>query len=229
LRTGFPRRIADAIARSTLDPDQEAQLERLLGKDYEVITADDRLDKIAADFVEHCSTRWQSGKSMLVCIDKITAARMQQRIIPRWQAKLAAVQTLIPQKEIELVSITDDDVRAVKEKELTWLRGQAAWMAETIIEIIISEAQNEVADFKKWSFDIILHRALMKQGFEVGDRGVASDALRQPRHHAKTYIVPSHSRNEVTSPSIRFSGQRNGKPMRLGILIIRTTACIDVS
>ena len=29
-------------------------------------------------------------------------------------------------------------------------------------EIIISEAQNEVADFKKWDFDIIPHRALMK-------------------------------------------------------------------
>jgi type I restriction enzyme R subunit len=35
------------------------------------------------------------------------------------------------------------------------LLGKAAWMDETIIEIIISEAQNEVADFKKWGFDII--------------------------------------------------------------------------
>ena len=57
-----------------------ALLEKLLGKDYEVITADDRLDKIADDFVEHCSTRWESGKSMFVCIDKITCARMFQRI-----------------------------------------------------------------------------------------------------------------------------------------------------
>ena len=29
-------------------------------------------DKIAADFVDHCATRWESGKSMLVCIDKVT-------------------------------------------------------------------------------------------------------------------------------------------------------------
>ena len=43
-----------------------------------MITADERLEKIAADFVEHCATRWQSGKSMLVCIDKITCARMLQ-------------------------------------------------------------------------------------------------------------------------------------------------------
>ena len=59
-------RIADAVEKADLDPDQTALLERLLGKDYEVITADDRLDKLADDFVEHCSTRWQTGKSMFV-------------------------------------------------------------------------------------------------------------------------------------------------------------------
>jgi hypothetical protein len=64
---------------SRLDPDQAALLDKLLGKDYEVVTADERLDKIAADFVEHCTTRWESGKSMLVCIDKITCARMSVR------------------------------------------------------------------------------------------------------------------------------------------------------
>ncbi len=154
------------------------------------MTADDRLDKIATDFVEHCSTRWESGKSMLVCIDKITCARMHQRIIPRWQAKLAAVQAVIPQKELELALVTDDDVRAVKEKELTWLRGQAAWMEETIIGIIISEAQNEVADFNKWDFDIIPHRALMKQGFEVGDRRMdVESAFKNPEHPFRVAIV----------------------------------------
>ena len=61
-----------------------------------MITADDRLDKLADDFVEHCSTRWETGKSMLVCIDKITCARMFQRIEPRWQAKLAQVKALDP-------------------------------------------------------------------------------------------------------------------------------------
>lgn len=183
-------RIADAIARSNLDPDQEAQLERLLGKDYEVITADDRLDKIAVDFVEYCSTRWQSGKSMFVCIDKITCARMYQRIVPRWQAKVAALQALIPHKELELRSLTDVDVRTEKEKELAWLRGQSTWMSETIIEIIISEGQNEVADFKKWDFDIIPHRALMKQGFEVGERRVdVESAFKSPEHPFRVAIV----------------------------------------
>ncbi len=35
-------RIADAVEKADLDPDQNALLEKLLGKDYEVITADDR-------------------------------------------------------------------------------------------------------------------------------------------------------------------------------------------
>jgi hypothetical protein len=42
-------RIADAVEKADLDPDQTALLEKLLGEDYEVITADDRLDKLAHD------------------------------------------------------------------------------------------------------------------------------------------------------------------------------------
>jgi type I restriction enzyme, R subunit len=49
-------RIAAKIEEAELNPDQVALLEKLLGKDYEVITADDRLDKVADDFVGHCST-----------------------------------------------------------------------------------------------------------------------------------------------------------------------------
>lgn len=40
-------RIAQKVAEAELDPDQEAKLEKLLGKDYEVLTAPDRLDKLA--------------------------------------------------------------------------------------------------------------------------------------------------------------------------------------
>ena len=141
-------RIAEAIEKADLDPDQTALLEKLLGKDYEVITADDRLDKLADDFVEHCSTRWETGKSMLVCIDKITCARMFQRIEPRWKAKLAQVKGTHPGKEAELAAATDDPTRgSASARNSRQLRGQAQWMESTIIEIIISEAQNEVRDF----------------------------------------------------------------------------------
>lgn len=184
-------RIADAVERAELDPDQEALLEKLLGKDYEVITADDRLDKLADDFVEHCSTRWEAGKSMLVCIDKITCARMLQRIRPRWDAKLAQVRAAIPLKEAELAAATDSDVRERLAKEIKFLRGQSQWMESTIIEMVISEAQNEVRDFAKWGFDIIPHRVVMKTGFETphGRRVPVDEAFKDPQHPFRVAIV----------------------------------------
>jgi type I restriction enzyme, R subunit len=63
--TNLNDHIAAKIEEAELDPDQGALLDKLLGKDYEVITADERLDKIATDFVEHCATRWEAGKSIL--------------------------------------------------------------------------------------------------------------------------------------------------------------------
>jgi len=169
-------KIADAIAKAELDPDKEALLEKLLGQDYEVITADDRLDKIAADFVEHCTTRWESGKSMLICIDKVTCGRVYKRAIPLWKKKLKRVRAAIPKEKTS----------AKRE----WLAGQAKWMEETIVEIIISEGQNEVADFKKWGVNIIPHRMRMNQGFEVGDKRVdVETAFKTPEHPFRVAIV----------------------------------------
>lgn len=184
-------RIADAVERAELDPDQQALLEKLLGKDYEVITADDRLDKLADDFVEHCATRWQSGKSMLVCIDKITCARMFQRIEKRWQLKLDRTKAAIPAKATEIAAAGDEYRREQLTSELHRLEAQAEWMASTIIEIVISEAQNEVRDFRKWGFDIIPHRVVMKTGFETpdGKRVEIEDAFKDPKHPFRIAIV----------------------------------------
>jgi type I restriction enzyme R subunit len=184
-------RIAEAIARAELDPDKEALLERLLGQDYEVITAGDRLDKLAADFVEHCATRWQCGKSMMVCIDKVTCARMHQRIIPLWKAKLAKVRGYALLKEDALSRAVEESRREALTREIEWLRGQAQWLESTIIEIIISEAQNEVRDFAKWDFDIIPHRVVMKNGFQTpdGKRLNVEDAFKEPNHPFRVAIV----------------------------------------
>lgn len=184
-------RIAAKIEEAELDPDQTALLEKLLGQDYEVITADDRLDKLADDFVEHCSTRWETGKSMLICIDKVTCARMFQRIEPRWRAKLTEVKALMLRKEAELITASDTDERERLVTSLEWLRGQERWMESTIIEIIISEAQNEVRDFARWDFDIIPHRAVMKTGFETpdGKRVDVDDAFKDPEHPFRIAII----------------------------------------
>jgi type I restriction enzyme R subunit len=184
-------RIAVKIEEAELKPDQIALLEKLLGKDYEIITADDRLEKLAGDFVEHCSTRWESGKSMLVCIDKITCARMLQRIEPRWKAKQAQVTTLIAQVDGQRTAAVDPDEKDRLSQRFEKLHRQKEWMESTVIEIIISEAQNEVRDFQKWGFDIIPHRVVMKTGFQTpdGKRMDVEDAFKDPEHPFRIAIV----------------------------------------
>ena len=194
-RLDLNEKIARAVDAADLDPDQTALLEKLLGKDYEVITADERLERIAADFVEHCSTRWECtemrGKTMLVCIDKVTCARMLMLIEPNWKAKAAAVRAEAERKQAEIGAAPDDETRQRLHAQRDRLLAKAAWLDETIIEIIISEAQNEVADFKKWGFDIIPHRARMKQGFETpdGKRVDVESAFKNPQHPFRVAIV----------------------------------------
>ncbi|MCY4222284.1 MAG: type I restriction endonuclease subunit R [Thiotrichales bacterium] len=190
-RADLNDRIAEKIEEAELDPDQEALLEKLLGQDYEVITADERLDRIAADFVEHCATRWQSGKSMLVCVDKITCARMYQRIVPRWRARAAAVRKAADARRAEAEAEGDESIRAALAEKAEALAAQAAWLDETIVEIIISGARNEVRDFAKWGFDILPHRARMKQGFETADgkRVDVEKAFKNPEHPFRVAIV----------------------------------------
>ena len=190
-RLDLNEEIAAKIEDAELDPDQEALLEKLLGKDYEVITADERLAKIAVDFVDHCATRWESGKSMMVCIDKITCARMLQLIQERWKARTAEVRAAAGAKRAEAETSGDEADRAKLAEEADRLTAQAAWLDETVVEIIISEAQKEVADFKKWGFDIIPHRARMKRGFETaeGERVDVETAFKNPQHPFRVAVV----------------------------------------
>lgn len=190
-RLDLNEKIAAAVNEAELDPDQTALLEKLLGKDYEVITADERLEKIAADFVEHCSTRWESGKAMLVCIDKVTCARMLKLVVPRWKVKAAAVRAEAAAKVAAIDAATDDETRQILHAQRDRLIAKADWLDETIIEIIISETQNEVANFKKWGFDIIPHRARMKLGFDTpdGKRADVESAFKAPKHPFRVAIV----------------------------------------
>ena len=184
-------RIAAAVDRADLDPDQTALLEKLLGKDYEVITADERLDRIATDFVLHCSTRWQAGKAMLVCIDKVTCARMLGLIGPKWTARAAAVRGEAKAKLAAIATAADEETRQVLHAQRDQLRAKADWMDSTLIELIISEAQNEVADLKHWGFDIIPHRSVMKLGFETtdGQRVDVETAFKNPKHPFRIAVV----------------------------------------
>jgi type I restriction enzyme R subunit len=133
---------------------RQALLEKLLGKDYEVITADERLDKIAADFVEHCA---RAGSRQVHA-----GVHRQDHLRPHapadraaWKAKAASVRAEAEGKQAAIAAAPDDESRQSLHAQRDRLLAKAAWLDETIVEIIISEAQNEVADFRKWGFDII--------------------------------------------------------------------------
>lgn len=190
-RTDLNDKIADAIDTAALSDDQEAKLHKLLGKDYEVITADRRLEDIADDFVEHAATRWRSGKALFVCIDKITCARMYQLIIPRWEAKTEQLLSQIePLREL-IQSEADPGELERLQKELAELIDQSEWLEATKIHLIISEAQNELADFREWDFDIVPHRALIKKGFKTqkGKRIDVETAFKDEKHPFRIAIV----------------------------------------
>ena len=78
------------LDEAALDEEQEKKLQQTFGKQYHLITRDDRLDEIATDLVRHFSARGYLGKAMFVAIDKATAVRMYDKVRKAWAAELAS-------------------------------------------------------------------------------------------------------------------------------------------
>ena len=147
-------RIAAKLEEFEIDDIDVAQrLEQELKRDYHVITAGKRLDQLARDFVQHYSTAWESGKSMLICIDKVTCVRMHKLIEFYWGERI---------KKLEQERAQTND-----EQEATYLKRQIAWMRETLTAVVVSEEQGEVDKFRKWGLDITPHRQRIRDGMTL--------------------------------------------------------------
>lgn len=159
------------------DIDVQQRLERALKRDYHIITSTSRLEQVAQDFVWHYANGWETGKAMLVCIDKITCVRMHKLIDAYWQDHIARLEKDLPS--------------ALDEQDDIWRRRQIDWMLETQIAVVVSEEQGEVDKFRKWDLDIIPHRRLMKEGFLLGDgkRIDLESAFKKPEHPFRVAIV----------------------------------------
>ena len=181
-------RIAEKLEAMEIDDvDVAERLEQELKRDYHIITAGKRLDQIARDFVQHYSNAWESGKAMLVCIDKITCVRMHRLVEFYWHERIKGL-------EKELAAIAD-------EQEDMHRRRQIEWMRETRMAVVVSEEQGEVEKFRKWSLDITPHRRLIKEGMELPEsmrhksqfhnlqRMALDDAFKEPEHPFRVAIV----------------------------------------
>ncbi|MFD2644133.1 type I restriction endonuclease subunit R [Pseudomonas japonica] len=175
---GLNEKIAAKLEELEIDDiDVQQRLERELKRDYHIITSTSRLEQVAQDFVRHYANGWETGKAMLVCIDKITCVRMHKLIDDYWQEHIARLEKDLPS--------------ALDEQDDIWRRRQIDWMRETQIAVVVSEEQGEVDKFRKWELDITPHRRLMKEGFLLGDgkRLDLESAFKKSEHPFRVAIV----------------------------------------
>src|SRR5450755_127163 len=125
----FKEDLEELIEQAELDDEQEKKLEREFAREYHLITRDDRLEKVAEDLVAHFMGREQGGKGMVICIDKLTAVKMYDKVGKHWKAYLADLKAELP--------LADTLSRPALEARITF-------MEETDMAVVVSQQQNEV-------------------------------------------------------------------------------------
>ena len=142
----FNEDIEQILEDAELDEAQEAKIEREFGREYHLITRDERLETIAEDIVEHFMGRGYRGKAMVISIDKATAVKMFDKVKKHWQQYIARLKS-------EITTQTGS--------ERTFLAERVRYMEETDMAVVVSPGQNEIDDLSQKGADIRHHRARM--------------------------------------------------------------------
>jgi type I restriction enzyme R subunit len=155
--------IYQLIEDAELDPEQEAKLERELGRQYHLITRDDRLDTVARDIVRHFLGRGFVGKAMVVSIDKATALRMHDKVKLHWAADLAKTQ-----KELGVLAYAPVEggmsaEQARRDVRMAELKQRLNVLTSTDMALIVSPGQNEIQQMQTLGLNIEPHRRRMNE------------------------------------------------------------------
>jgi type I restriction enzyme R subunit len=141
------------IEAAALDEAQEDRLERELGRQYHIITRDDRLEKVAHDIVQHFLGRGFQGKAMVVSIDKATALRMHDKVRRHWAAELARVSRAL--------SISEGHDAGRDPDRWHELQRRLEVLQTTDMALVVSPGQNEIEQMRALGLDIVPHRRRM--------------------------------------------------------------------
>lgn len=144
----FDEKMEAIIEAADLDESQEQRLAKEFGREYHLITRDERLDRIAEDVVEHFMGRGYRGKAMVISIDKATAVRMHDKVEREWEARIESLRA-------KLKGAAGEDRKA--------LQAEINYMEETDTAVVVSQSQNEVADLAEKGADIVPHRRRMNE------------------------------------------------------------------
>ena len=142
----FDDELEDLLEAADLDEAQEGAVARRFSRQYELITRPQRLEEVAADLVRHFVNRGFRGKAMYVAIDKATAVRMYDRVEAEWARYLAELEA---------------ELAGTPELERPHLESRIEFMRSTDMAVVVSQAQNEVADMADAGLDIATHRKRM--------------------------------------------------------------------
>ena len=155
--------IYQLIEDADLDPEQEAKLERELGRQYHLITRDDRLDTVAKDIVRHFLGRGFVGKAMVVSIDKATALRMHDKVKLHWAADMAKTQKELGELAYVPVNGGMTAEQARRDVRMAELKQRLNVLTTTDMAVIVSPGQNEIQQMQKLGLDIDPHRKRMNE------------------------------------------------------------------
>ncbi len=139
------------IENAALDEAQEEELARRLGRQYHLITRDDRLEAVAKDVVQHFLGRGFLGKAMVVSIDKATALRMHDKVRAHWAVERRRVEQEL-QRLYPRQAATDEYAELLRRLEV---------LTTTDMALVVSSEQNEVASMQALGLDIVPHRKRM--------------------------------------------------------------------
>ncbi|WP_405237553.1 type I restriction endonuclease subunit R [Lentisalinibacter orientalis] len=135
--------LEDLLENALLDEEQEKKLAREFGREYHLITRDERLDKVAEDVVDHFIGRGHRGKAMFIAIDKATAVKMYDRVQARWKDRIEKLKAAIPRVSGAKREALEDEIRELEATDMA---------------VVVSQAQNEVAQMAEKGVDIVPHR-----------------------------------------------------------------------
>ncbi len=123
-------------------------LKNQIKKQLHIICSEERLRKIAKDFVDHYSDLWQTGKAMFVSVDKVTAVRMYNYVQEYWQEKI---------KEVE------ENAKNLDQQERIEEQYKIDWMKKTEMHVIISSSKDDDKNFAKWGLNVKPHKDYMEK------------------------------------------------------------------
>lgn len=140
--------LMNAVEAADLDETQSEKVERELSHGVHVIMSEPRLREIAKDFVNHYSGIWESGKAMFICVNKVTTVMMFDYVQEYWA---------------EAIKEEEKKLRSMGQQEALEQQRKLDWMRSTEMAVVISQEQNEIANFEKWGLSIKPHRIKMEE------------------------------------------------------------------